>query len=58
VGNFVLLKIGEIYAVEERARSLGMDEVARGCERKQRSVALLGELRGLVLRASKEALPQ
>ena len=56
--GFVLLKIGEIYAVEERARSLGMDEVERGRERRQRSVGLLGELRELVLRASKEALPQ
>jgi len=56
--GLVLLKIGEIYAVEEHARSLGMDAAARGRERAQRSVELLGELRELVMRASKEALPQ
>ena len=52
------MKIGEIYAVEEHARIAGLDEAARGRERAQRSVALLGEMRELVVRASKEALPQ
>ncbi len=56
--GLVLLKSGEIYAVEEQARVAGMDEAARGRERARRSVVLLGELRELVVRASKEGLPQ
>jgi hypothetical protein len=56
--GFVLLKIGEIYAVEESARNAGLDAAARARERAQRSVALLGQLRELVVGASKEALPQ
>ncbi|NDJ15231.1 MAG: IS66 family transposase [Acidobacteriia bacterium] len=56
--GFVLLKIGEIYAVEEQARSAGLDANARGQLRAERSVALLGQARELVLAAAEEALPK
>ena len=56
--GFVLLKIGEIYAVEKEAREAGMDADGRGRLRAQRSVELLGQLRELVVGASRKALPK
>lgn len=56
--GFVLLKIGEIYAVEEEARETGLDAAGRGKLRAERSVGLFGQLRALVEEASGKALPK
>ena len=56
--GFALLKIGEIYAVEKEAREAGLDALARGRLRAQRSMPLLGQLRELVVAAAGKALPK
>jgi hypothetical protein len=54
----VLLKIGEIYAVEKEAREADLDALARGRLRAQRSMPLLEQLRELVVVSAGKALPK
>ena len=56
--GLVLLTIGKIYAVEREAREAGLDAGERGGLRAQRSVELLGQLRGQVEHGLREALPK
>jgi len=54
----VLAKIGELYEIERQAREGGVSVEERLSLRREKSIALLGEVKDLVTKAKSNALPQ
>src|SRR4051794_24945416 len=54
----IMQTLGELYEIERKAREGCLDAEKRLALRKERSVALLGELKALITKAKSSALPQ